>query len=126
VSPALGSQAEQDRLLAAYDFIRRTGARQIDIRYSDDESPVVWFVVAHYDGRNPAGIEGQEVDASLSPVRAALRLCERLADGGQCRHCRRPTGLEPDSLETMPMDELVCWWQYDPELKKFRRGCEGG
>ena len=116
--------AEKDRLLAALDFIRRTGARSIQIRYSDDEPPVVWFVVAEYDGRSPHGAEGHEVDASLSPVRAALRLCERLADGGRCAHCQRPTGLEPDSLDAMPLDELVCWYQYDPELKTFRRGCE--
>jgi hypothetical protein len=126
VSPELGlPQADQDKLKAAFDFIGRTGARTVSIRYSDDEKPVVWFVVAEYDGTNPMGIEGHEVDASLSPVRAALRLCERLADGGQCRHCGRPTGLEPDHLDTMPLDEMICWYQWDPELKTFRRGCEG-
>ena len=119
------TQAEQDKLTAAIEFIGRTGARTVSIRYSDDEKPVVWFVVAEYDGSSPHGAEGAEVDAALSPVRAALRLCERLADGGQCVHCHRPTGLEPDHIDTMPMPELVCWWQYDPELKKFRRGCEG-
>jgi hypothetical protein len=109
---------DEPKLLAAIDFIRRTGARSVQVRYSDDEEPVVWFVVASFDG------DRHEVDASLHPTRAALRLCERLADGGQCRHCGRPTGLEPDSLDTMPLDELVCWYQYDPELATFRRGCE--
>lgn len=112
-------QTEQDKLIAAIDMIRRTGARSVGIRYQDDEQPTVWMVVASYaDDRH-------EVDASLSPVRAALRLCERLVDGGVCKHCGRPTGLEPDSLETMPLDRAFCWYQYDPELKTFRRGCEG-
>lgn len=110
---------DEPRLHASIDLIRRTGANAIDIRYQDDQEPVVWMVVALY----PSG--KAEVDAAFDPVRAALRLCERLADGGQCTHCKRPTGLEPDSIETMPMNELICWYQYDPELKKFRRGCEG-
>jgi hypothetical protein len=112
---------DEPRFLAAIDFVRRTGARQVQVRWSDDEQPTVWFVVAGYvhDGR-----ERYEVDASLDPTRAALRLCERLADGGRCTHCNRVTGLDPDSLDTMPLNELVCWYQYDPELKTFRRGCE--
>ena len=111
---------QSDRMLAGVDFIRRTGSSTFSLRYSDDEEPVVWMAIAGYaDGVH-------EVDASLSPLRAVLRLCERLADGGRCTHCNRPAGLDPDSLETMPLDELVCWYQYDPELKTFRRGCEGG
>jgi hypothetical protein len=107
------------RFLAALGFVRRTGASEIQIRYSDDELPTIWFVVAKYPDNK------FEVDASLDPVRAALRLCERLADGGQCTHCGRPTGLEPDHIETMPLNRTICWYQYDPELKTFRRGCEG-
>ena len=118
------SQSSKDKLLAAIEFIRRTGASQVQVRYSDDEQPIIWFVVAVYDGKNPAKITGVEVDASTSPIRAALRLCERLADGGECQHCGRPTGLEPDLLLTMPFNDKICWYQYDPELKKFRRGCE--
>jgi hypothetical protein len=118
----MSATLNEPKLLAALDFVRRTGATSISIRYHDDEQPVVWLVVASYV---VDGDERHEVDASLDPVRAALRLCERLADGGQCTHCGRPSGLDPDSLETMPLDRLVCWYQYDPELRKFRRGCEG-
>jgi hypothetical protein len=115
---------EHPKFLAALEFIRRTGAQQIQVRYSDDEQPVVWFVVAKYDGRNPAGIKGFETDASLSPWLAIQRLCERLADGGTCQHCGRNTAFEPDSLLRMPLDKVICWYQYDPELKTYRRGCE--
>jgi hypothetical protein len=110
---------DDDRFKAALDLMRRAGAEQVQIRYSDDELPVIWFVVACF-ANNKA-----EVDASLDPVRAALRLCERLVDGGICTHCNRPAGLEPDQIETMPLNDLICWYLYDPELKTFRRGCEG-
>lgn len=107
------------KMVAGIEFIRRTGIHQFQLRYSDDEEPVVWFAVALYkDGR-------WETAAGQNPLRAVLRLCEQLADGGQCAHCTRPSGFEPDSLDRMPMDDLVCWWQYDPELQTFRRGCEG-
>lgn len=113
-----------DKILAATEFIRRTGAAQVQMRYSDDEYPVIWLAIAVYNGENPTKIVGVEVDASTSQTRAILRLCERLADGGQCLHCKKPMGLEPDMLWRMPFDDKICWWQYDPELKTFRRGCE--
>jgi hypothetical protein len=114
------AEKEMDpRLVAVFDLLRRTGARQVQIRYSDDEQPVVWFGVAVYgDGRFEAA-------AASEPLRAMLRLAEQLVDGGMCTHCKRPTGLEPDSLEMMPLNNAFCWYQFDPELKVFRRGCEG-
>jgi hypothetical protein len=117
---------DDDKLKAGLDMLRRTGAVQVQIRYSDDEKPIVWFVVAHYGDREEIERgEGQwEVDAAHEPVRALLRLLERLVDGGRCKHCGRATGLDPDSIETMPLNALICWYQYDPELKTFRRGCE--
>ena len=118
------SQSEKDKLTAALKFIRRMGSSSVQIRYSDDEKPIVWFVIALFDGKNPAAIHGHEVHAAFSPVDAALGLCEKLADGGMCTHCRRPVGFEPELLVRMPADKLICWYQYDPELKTFRRGCE--
>jgi hypothetical protein len=47
-----------------------------------------------------------------------------LVDGAMCAHCGKPTGLEPTLLVDMPFPEHICWYQYDPELKTFRRGCE--
>jgi hypothetical protein len=113
------SDPEDPKLLAVFDLIRRTGAKQIQIRYSDDEQPVVWFGVAVYDDTH------WETASAHEPLRAMLRLAEQLVDGGMCTHCKRPTGLEPDSLDTMPVNEMICWYQFDPELKTFRRGCEG-
>lgn len=110
--------AVQEKLTAAFDMVRQTGAKNAGLRYQDDEQPVVWIGVASFDG------DRHEAAAALDPLRAMLRLCERLVDGGQCVHCGRPTGFEPDSLETMPLGDKVCWTQWDPELKTFRRGCE--
>jgi hypothetical protein len=115
---------DKDRLLAAIDFIRSWGARKVQVRYSDDEKPDLWMVAAFFDGKNRHSIKGMEVEVDLTPVRAAMRLCERIADGRKCRYCNRPIGLEPDSLATMPLNQVICWYQYDPELKKIRRSCE--
>lgn len=112
------TQEQQDKLSAVIAFIGHTGAESVNLRYQDDEQPVIWMMIASY----PNG--KHEVDASLDPVRAALRLCERLADGGQCQHCGRPSGLDPDTYDTMPLNNVICWYQYDPETKRFRRSCE--
>lgn len=112
------SRREQDLLTASIDLVGRTGATSTEIRYSDDQQPVVWMAIASYpDGR-------WEVAAGQNPTRALYRLLERLVDGGICTHCQRPTGVD-DTLSSMPLGAAVCWYQYDPELKTFRRGCEG-
>jgi hypothetical protein len=106
----------KDMLLAANEMVWRTGATKFQLRYSDDEQPVVWMAVGQWG-------DIHEVGASLDPVRAAIRLLEQVVDGGQCIHCHRPTGIT-DDFDAMPLNERVCWYQYDPELKTFRRGCK--
>ena len=110
---------DDPRMTAGIELIGRTGAKSFQIRYSDDEEPVVWFAVALYDDGKA------ETAASLDPVMAILRLAERLIDGGMCTHCKRPAGLETHHIEDMPWEEYICWYQFDPELKTYRRGCEG-
>lgn len=115
---------DKDKLFAAIEFIRRMGASQVQIRFSDDVEPTIWMAVALYDKKNPLGIEGFDAAASSTPVDAAIRLCERLADGGLCVHCNRRVGFEPKVIGTMPLNDVICWYQYDPEMKTVRRGCE--
>jgi hypothetical protein len=110
---------EDPRLAAGVMLIGRTGAQGFQLRYSDDEEPRVWLAVATYSE------DRWETAAAQTPLRAVLRLCEQLVDGGMCTHCKRPTGLQPDSLDTMPMAQHVCWFQWDPELEVFRAGCGG-
>ena len=113
-------QKEHDRRLAACaDLVRRTGAATFQMRYSDDEKPVVWMAVATYpDGRGEAA-------ASLDPLRAAVRLAEQLVDGAMCTHCHQPTALITDFTATLT-DVLpqLCEYVYDPEMATFRRSCE--
>jgi hypothetical protein len=119
----------QDRLVACVDLIGRTGATDFQIRYSDDEQPVVWIAVAKYRrraGRDEPTLTRHETAAALRPDQAAFRLVEALVDGGQCQHCRKPTGVLDDWSQEPPLAALgvVCWYTYDPELKTYRRGCE--
>lgn len=124
LGPPDGDHADYKAMItAAADMLGRTGIKQLQIRYSDDEEPTVWFAVGKWPAKS--GGEGYETASAMEPLRAVLRLCEQAMDGGQCQHCHRPSGFEPDSIATMPVDQLICWYQYDPELRTFRRGCEG-
>lgn len=106
----------EEMLLALIDMVGHTGSESCQIRYSDDDQPVIWMAVGKWGDRH-------EVGAATDPVTAAFRLLETVVDGGTCTHCKKPTGITQD-FDDMPMETLVCWYQYDPELKKFRRGCE--
>jgi hypothetical protein len=118
VSPAKARTPEGEALLlAAVDLLGRTGASEFQIRYCEEEQPVIWMAAAKWDGQWQAA-------AAMQPVLAVLRLCDEVIDGGTCQHCQRPTGITAD-LDAMPLDRLFCWYQYDPELKTFRRGCAG-
>ena len=104
------------RFPAAVRLIGHTGAQEFQIRFCDEEKPVIWMAIARY---------GQQlaIGASITPLTAVFKLCDDLIDGGQCTHCHRPTGFEP-GLSSMPLDELVCWCQWDPSHEEFRRGCK--
>lgn len=107
---------DEDRLLAGVDMLRRCGAQQVQIRYSDDDKPIVWFVVGLFD-------QGRwEVAAGRNPIMALERLLEQLIDGGVCVHCKRPSGFTPD-WDAMPLEDHVCWTKWDPEMKTYRRSC---
>lgn len=117
------------RLVAAVKLLERTGAREFQIRYSDDQPPTVWIALARWhigdDGRprKSGGRVAWKAGAALDPVAAVLRLADDAIDGGTCTHCGRPSGVSTD-IDSMPLEDLVCWYQYDPELATFRRGCE--
>jgi hypothetical protein len=118
------------RFIAAVKLLERTGIRSFQIRYSDDEQPTVWLAVGEWSIRDnrPVANGGRqtfEAAAALSPAGAVLRLCDQTLDGGTCTHCQRPTGVTDEWRGDMPLDELVCWYRYDPETQTFRRGCEG-
>jgi hypothetical protein len=110
-------------LKACVDMARRTGAREWQLRYQDDDNPVVWIAVAKWT------LDGEDIwecAAGMTPPRAAFKLLEQLIDGGMCRVCGRPTGL-------LEMDEPppgtagstgVCWYAYSASRERFLTGCE--
>jgi hypothetical protein len=125
-----GPRPDDPRFLAAIDLIRRTGARSFSIRYSDDEQPVLWMAVGEWrweDGR-PVAEGGQlryETAAAMDPLTAVMRLLDQTMDGGTCVHCGKVTAVSDKwDLPTF-MDDQLCWYVYDPELRTFRRSCEG-
>lgn len=101
---------------AAVDLLRRTGASEFQIRYCEENKPIIWMAVVRWK-------KFWQVAAALTPVEATFRLCDLVMDGGLCNHCGKPTGFSPD-LDPLPAADKICWYQYDPELETFRRGCE--
>ena len=110
-------QVEDPRFLPAVDMIGRTGAEQFQIRYCEEEEPVIWMCSARWGER-------WETAAALNPIVALFRLCDQVVDGGICIHCNRPTGFIPD-FNPMPAENWLCFYKWDPELRTFRRSCEG-
>jgi hypothetical protein len=108
------------RFIAGVDMIRRSGSETFQIRYQDDQEPVVWIAVGGWPGGR------WEAAGAIDPVRAVLRLVEQTLDGGLCTHCKMPVAFDPDDLAAPPepLDRMACWYQFDPELAVIRRGCE--
>lgn len=113
------------RFIAGVEMLRRTGVREMRVAYSDEEQglPVVWWAAGKWTDH------GNEAAAGLDPATAVLRLCERVIDGGECKHCHKPTMFEAElplgtALDQLA-DTLMCVYAWDPELSTFRRGCEG-
>ena len=133
--------ADDPRFVAVVDLIRRTGSDYFEIRYCDghDEDagkpPVVWIALAHWPAMELESSEGErdhrpehfEAAGGLSPWHAVFRLCEAVVDGGTCQHCSRPTGVDdqPADAVLQASSAFICWYRFDPELKTFRRSCEG-
>lgn len=102
-------------------MVRRMGAAKFEIRHTEEE-PAAWVALASWD--RPGGVYW-DCAAAMAPTRAVMRLCELLVDGGQCKHCERPTVFEPEASTDPLMPSLMCAYQWDPELATFRRSCEG-
>lgn len=115
--------------LAALDAIARTGAKTYEIRWCEEQDPTVWFALSkHISGDQ----ERRTVYAGFDAIEATVGLAEKLIDGGVCAHCLKMTIFEPDWEAPRIMNFKIggvavehCTYQYDPELKKFRRSCEG-
>lgn len=118
------------RYLAAVDLVRRTGARKIQIRYDKEQDPIVWVAVAEFsiiDGQlsNTGEINAHQAGGGLDPLSAIFALCRACLDRkGTCILCGRNTMFD-ETFAAHPLEEFYCWRQWDPEMKVFRRSCEG-
>lgn len=113
-----------DLALACIDMIGHTGAADTDIRYQDDQQPVVWMAVAHWKSTETGDI--YQVGAGFNVERALVKLLKETVDGGQCTHCGRPTGFDPDRPLYTDMGDggLICWYFYNPQTRKIQGGCQ--
>lgn len=108
------------RMQGVVDLLMRCGALMFQLRYSDDDQPVVWMAVAMFTG------DRWDVAAGMTPLAAVLRLADQVIDGGTCTHCSRPTGCDHDAAGgDSPFNQLICWYRWNPELRTYRRTCEG-
>lgn len=121
---------DDDRLVAAIELIQRNGAREVQIRYDEEQKPIVWVAVAGFSiikGKlsRRGKTNAHQVGAGLDPLTAMFALCHACLDRrGLCTHCQRNTMFD-ETFESQPLADYYCWYQWDPELKTFRRGCEG-
>lgn len=125
-----GRSPEEARMVAAIALLRRTGATSFQLRYSDDEDPVIWMAVGEWhiaDGRPVPAEAGGEIHydaaAAADPPTAVMRLLDEKLDGGQCTHCGRPSTVLHEPGEVWPLDGATCAWRYDPERGEYVRGC---
>jgi hypothetical protein len=117
----------EGKFTAALDLLGRTGVDEFTIRFCEEEEPTVWMAVAHWPERPGLVIDHSDATGALTPWLAVLRLCEAAVDGGTCIHCHKPTGIDDkpaDELDKVT-EAFICWYRYDPEMKTFRRSCEG-
>jgi hypothetical protein len=114
------NEQQADRLSACIDLIGHTGAKTLQMRFSEDEEPAIWFVVVEHAAGDAIAVT---VGASTHPLFAFYDVVDKLIDGGRCTHCHRPTAFDPDGDGVNPLEDKVCWYQYSPAEKKFMRGC---
>lgn len=125
------------KFLAGIKLLERTGIQSFRIGHTDEDDgdPVIWHATATW-GISPStgrpmprgGRIQHEAAGALHPLTAVMRLCELVVDGATCIHCLQHTIFDENPMDT-PFDDLLnaigCVYAWDPELKTFRRGCEG-
>jgi hypothetical protein len=102
---------DQDAVDAALDLFQRTGAKEVQFGYIDDDAANDWYAWAQYHSGDRIMVNGKP-----GPVEALETLARRLINGAKCTHC----------LGTMTLSGTggtgVCRWTRHGD--KWVRGCE--
>ncbi len=110
VAPDDLSDDERDALLAGVDVIGRSGAKDFEFGFLDDNpANPRWWAKAQYGGAR-LGVEGYR-----SPTAAIESLVRRVLTGGLCTHCGR-------YVKVGGAGGKACRWYRDG--RTWRRGCE--
>lgn len=136
------TEAMTTSAVALADLIARTGARNLEIGYINDDPPHQWYARAQYNGDR---IIAQDHD---TPVDATDALAALILDGGRCTNCLGITvtqtsanARKPIQVDGRPVTAHLpraqqrrieradskskppCVWKRDG--KAWRRGCDG-
>lgn len=128
-SPGPPADAEA-AVKACADLVGRTGARQFECGYLEDDVPEPgWYAVAVYKGTKIIA------EDKASPAEACDKLAARLLTGAQCQHCKKLVTL--DARGAMARDATLIdgrTWTAEEQAKaglrhwtrpgdKWLRGC---
>ena len=128
---------QDDKFVAVVDLLGRTGAKEFQIRYCEEDEPTVWIACAQWPVAGYVDDAGKkhrseaklvwQAAGGMTPWSAVFRLAEATMDGGHCVHCNKMTAVDdkPPDVDLLSVGDFVCFYRYDPELKTFRRSCEG-
>lgn len=123
----------EDAVVAAFDLVGRTGARQLEFGYLHDDVPVQradWWAHAQYAGARIT------VEHQRGPLEALEALARRLLTGARCTHCGGLIALSDDGALAFPgrMVDGTTWTEeqlrtaplcrYRREGQRWIRGCE--
>lgn len=106
------SASEEKLLVASVDIIGRTGAKNFEVGYLDDDQPDSWYAQAGYHG-------SKIISANHSgPVEAADALARKLVNGGKCTHCGKTVRLPNGTA----FNKKYCYYFLVGGVK-WTRGC---
>lgn len=77
----MNASLDEDAFFAAADLVGRTGAKEFQFGYLNDDPPHQWYAHAQYKG---ARITAEDC---AGPVEAAETLARKLLTGGKCTSC---------------------------------------
>lgn len=133
---------QEAKFLAGVALLGRCGATATQIRYSDDEVPTIWFVVALWELEDmPAESPFRqvladndrehhfEVAAASSPQKAVIDLLEKIVDGGHCTYCHKQMAFFPEPPDTSSLGTALllsggCIISYDEDTESYTRSCQ--